>query len=179
MPDNENLEVVGDEPQYEYVTDPMMLDSTGQEIKDELTAIKSAVQGLGTALGSDRALIDGSNIGDKATFRTNIGLVSETITLTGLITGVFYSRCKKYGNVVDLYVELLNVNNTSLDNIIQLPSSIIPDHRITFDNLVLNTNADTLKGYGRGQVDPTGYLKYQVLGTYAATFATIHVVYVI
>lgn len=58
---------------YVEVDEPIVLDSTGQDIKDELTAIKSAVQGLGTALGSDRALIDGSNIGDKATFRNNIG----------------------------------------------------------------------------------------------------------
>ena len=56
------------------VTEPAMLDSTGQDIKDSLDDIKSAVQGLGTTLGSDRALIDGSNIGDKATFRSNIGL---------------------------------------------------------------------------------------------------------
>ena len=67
------------------VDEPAMLDSTGQDIKDELTAIKSAVQGLGTALGSDRALIDGSNIADKATFRQNIGAQAELIvdTLTG------------------------------------------------------------------------------------------------
>ena len=43
MPDNENLEVVGDEPQYEYVTDPMMLDSTGQDIVDKLDAIAGAI----------------------------------------------------------------------------------------------------------------------------------------
>ena len=58
---------------YVEVDEPIVLDSTGQDIKDELTAIKSAVQGLGTALGSDKANIDGSNIGDKATFRANIG----------------------------------------------------------------------------------------------------------
>lgn len=52
----------------------LMADNTGQDIKDSLDDIKSAVQGLGTALGSDRALIDGSNIGDKATFRSNVGL---------------------------------------------------------------------------------------------------------
>ena len=57
---------------YEEVKDPALLDKTGQDIKDELTAIKSAVQGLGTVLGSDRALIDGSNIGSPATFRQNI-----------------------------------------------------------------------------------------------------------
>ena len=59
---------------YVEVDEPIVLDSTGQDIKDELTAIKSAVQGLGTALGADRALIDGSNIGNKATFRNNVEL---------------------------------------------------------------------------------------------------------
>lgn len=43
----------------------LMADTTGQ-------SIASAISGLGAALGSDRALIDGSNIGDKATFRSNI-----------------------------------------------------------------------------------------------------------
>lgn len=60
-----------------------MSDSTGQAINSTLGTlgkdtslqdIKNAVQGLGTALGSDRALIDGSNIGNKATFRTNVEL---------------------------------------------------------------------------------------------------------
>ena len=60
------------------VDEPAMLDSTGQDIKDELTAIKSAVQGLGTALGSDRALIDGSNIANPSTFRSNIGAVGQS-----------------------------------------------------------------------------------------------------
>ena len=59
---------------YVEVDEPIVLDSTGQDIKDELTAIKSAVQGLGTALGSDRALIDGSNIGNKGVFRDAIGI---------------------------------------------------------------------------------------------------------
>ena len=58
---------------YVEVDEPIVLDSTGQDIKDELTAIKSAVQGLGTALGSDKANIDGSNIANPSTFRENIG----------------------------------------------------------------------------------------------------------
>lgn len=58
---------------YVEVDEPIVLDSTGQDIKDELTAIKSAVQGLGTALGSDKANISGDNIASPATFRQNIG----------------------------------------------------------------------------------------------------------
>ena len=57
---------------YVEVDEPIVLDSTGQDIKDELTAIKSAVQGLGTALGSDKANISGDNIASPATFRRNI-----------------------------------------------------------------------------------------------------------
>ncbi len=57
---------------YVEVDEPIVLDSTGQDIKDELTAIKNAVQGLGTALGSDKANIDGSNIVDTSAFRQAI-----------------------------------------------------------------------------------------------------------
>ena len=61
---------------YVEVDEPIVLDSTGQDIKDELTAIKSAVQGLGTALGSDKANIDGSNIVDASAFRSAIGVIN-------------------------------------------------------------------------------------------------------
>lgn len=71
---------------YVEVDEPIVLDSTGQDIKDSLDDIKSAVQGLGTALGSDRALIDGSNIANPSTFRQNIGaqatINSITVTTT-------------------------------------------------------------------------------------------------
>ena len=51
----------------------LMADTTGQ-------SIASAISGLGATLGSDRALIDGSNIGDKATFRTNVELCPKIKT---------------------------------------------------------------------------------------------------
>lgn len=56
-------------------------DSTGQAINNTLgtlladttgQSIASAISGLGTALGSDKANISGDNIADKATFRRNI-----------------------------------------------------------------------------------------------------------
>lgn len=81
---------------YVEVDEPIVLDSTGQDIKDELTAIKSAVQGLGTALGSDRALIDGSNIGSPSTFRSAINAQEKissntaTVTLSTSKYGTFY-----------------------------------------------------------------------------------------
>lgn len=45
----------------------LMADTTGQ-------SIASAISGLGTALGSDKANIDGSNIADKAAFRNAINV---------------------------------------------------------------------------------------------------------
>lgn len=63
-------------------------DSTGQAINNtlgtlgkdaSLQGIISAINTLGTALGSDKANIDGSNIADKATFRQNIGLTYDFI----------------------------------------------------------------------------------------------------
>ena len=47
------------------------IDTTGQ-------SIASAISGLGATLGSDRALIDGSNIANPSAFRQNIGLGGET-----------------------------------------------------------------------------------------------------
>lgn len=47
------------------VTTPIITDTTGQ-------SIASAISGLGTALGSDKANISGDNIASPATFRRNI-----------------------------------------------------------------------------------------------------------
>lgn len=79
---------------YVEVDEPIVLDSTGQDIKDELTAIKSAVQGLGTALGSDKANISGDNIASPATFRQNIGIYTGQVVTdndsTSVKTGAYY-----------------------------------------------------------------------------------------
>lgn len=89
------------------VDEPAMLDSTGQGIKDELTAIKSAVQGLGTALGSDKANISGDNIADKATFRSNIGLQRNTPTITASGSNVIaFSSIAQIGNLVGGSIEI-------------------------------------------------------------------------
>lgn len=45
MPDNENLEVVGDEPQYEYVTSSIITDDTGQAINTTLQSLVGAISG--------------------------------------------------------------------------------------------------------------------------------------
>lgn len=69
---------------YVEVDEPIVLDSTGQDIKDSLDDIKSAVQGLGTALGSDKANIDGSNIANPSAFRNAINVKEiKSINFTG------------------------------------------------------------------------------------------------
>lgn len=71
-------------------------DGTVQSTNTAIGALTSAVQGLGTSLGSDRALINGSNIGDKATFRSNINAQENissntaTVTLSTTKYGTFY-----------------------------------------------------------------------------------------
>ena len=49
-------------------------DGTVQSTNTAIGALTSAVQGLGTTLGSDKANISGDNIVNKATFRTNVEL---------------------------------------------------------------------------------------------------------
>lgn len=45
-------------------------------------SIASAISGLGQTLGADKANIDGSNIANPSAFRSNIGLVLQTVTAT-------------------------------------------------------------------------------------------------
>lgn len=47
-------------------------DGTVQSTNTAIDALTSAVQGLGTALGADKANISGDNIANKTTFRQNI-----------------------------------------------------------------------------------------------------------
>lgn len=63
-------------------------DSTGQAINNTLSTlgkdtslqgIISSISGLGQTLGSDKANINGDNIADKATFRTNIGAINLVV----------------------------------------------------------------------------------------------------
>ena len=130
---------------YVEVDEPIVLDSTGQDIKDELTAIKSAVQGLGTALGSDKANISGDNIASPATFRQNIGL-SVSTTTTGTNGGVL----RKYDCVVQLKFDNANVTNRG-----SIPSDYRPNARILTSCVLkkLSTN----KWYqGMISIDTTG-----------------------
>lgn len=78
-------------------------DGTVQSTNTAIDALTSAVQGLGTTLGSDKANISGDNIADKATFRSNIGLVTDAHSETGTYN---YSYAK-YGNIVFVYVDTI------------------------------------------------------------------------
>ena len=83
--------------------DRLLADTTGQ-------SIALAISGLGATLGNDRALIDGSNIGDKETFRTNIGLgyLVTTQTFDNLTWTIV-----KLGNLYFLSTEITIPANTS------------------------------------------------------------------
>ena len=65
----------GSDPVTNTTVNSLCKDTTGQ-------SIASAISGLGQTLGSDRALIDGSNIGNQALFRENIGLGYSVTTQT-------------------------------------------------------------------------------------------------
>lgn len=162
---------------YVEVDEPIVLDSTGQDIKDELTAIKSAVQGLGTALGSDRALIDGSNIGDKATFRQNIGLTTGTteLSLTIPASQVFRQYIKKQYGVVYLYLDINNFKSTTEQTVGYLPEGYRPYHRILHDVIVINANDISFKGYAHFVIQTTGEITLQMQGNYTYPFCTLDI----
>lgn len=148
------------------------IDTTGQ-------SIASAISGLGATLGSDRALIDGSNIVNPSVFKTNIGLNTQSYNLINPVTQVYYSSLKRKDNMVLLYVEMYNFASQTLTTIATLPTDCIPSHRQMFDCIVLNANGDEFKGVARGAVNTNGTITYQNLGNYAATFASFTVVYFI
>ena len=150
----------------------LMADTTGQ-------SIASAISGLGATLGSDRALIDGSNIVNPSVFKTNIGLNTQSYNLINPVTQVYYSSLKRKDNMVLLYVEMYNFASQTLTTIATLPTDCIPSHRQMFDCIVLNANGDEFKGVARGAVNTNGTITYQNLGNYAATFASFTVVYFI
>ena len=147
------------------VTTPIITDTTGQ-------SIASAISGLGQTLGSDRALIDGSNIANPSTFRQSIGLNVTSGTLTNLESHVYYSELKKTANQVILYIEMYNFTNQTETIIASIPEAFRPSHRIMFDCLVLSPNVDALRGYARGSVTAAGNITYQNLGNYANGFAS-------
>lgn len=94
--DKTGLEIVGKIGDLNVDTSGLVQDTTAQETNNAIDALKGAVQGLGTVLGSDRALIDGSNIGSPSTFRSAINAQEKissntaTVTLSTSKYGTFY-----------------------------------------------------------------------------------------
>lgn len=66
----------GNDPVTNTTVNSLCKDITGQ-------SIASAISGLGQTLGSDKANINGANIVDKSTFRSNIGLQIDTFSFSG------------------------------------------------------------------------------------------------
>ena len=91
------------------VTTPIITDTTGQ-------SIASAISGLGATLGSDRALIDGSNIANPSAFRSNIGCewTSFANAISDPNSNIEDITLKKCNNVV--YVSLTTNQKTFNEN---------------------------------------------------------------
>ena len=74
------------------------------------------MQGLGTALGADKANISGDNIASPATFRQNIGCEWETITNAisdpnSNVDSVIFKKCNGV-----VYISLITVQKTYSEN---------------------------------------------------------------
>jgi hypothetical protein len=118
---------------YVEVDEPIVLDSTGQDIKDSLDDIKSAVQGLGTALGSDKANISGDNIANPATFRSNIGL-----------------------KIVQKYIQATaTIGNTPINDILDLPTPSTARVFLQYYNATNDTFGLIMKRADNGQIRAT------------------------
>ena len=150
MPDNENLEVVGDEPQYEYVTSPIITDDTGQ-------AIKNSMDALTTALTTEKANRDASNVTNASAWRSAIGWrdSSKIINTTyGTLT------LMKSGNIVTIRWQ---GNSTAIPNdtvIYEGQTAIRSSTTITFDIAISQNKrgyiAITSSSTANGSVTATG-----------------------
>lgn len=160
---------------YVEVDEPIVLDSTGQDIKDSLDDIKSAVQGLGTALGSDKANISGDNIASPATFKQNIGLTTSTATLTSPSGLIFRQFIKNHYGVVYLYLDINNFTSTTAQTIGYLPEGYRPFHQILKEVIVISADNDSFKGYAHFTIRPTGEITLQMQGSYTHSFCTLDV----
>ena len=161
-------------------------DSTGQAINNtlgtlgkdtSLQGIISAISGLGHTLGSDKANISGDNIASPSTFRQNIGLTTNTTTLTNPISQVYAQHITKKNDVVYLYIDINNLNTTTEVIIGTLPSGYRPLHRINYEALVIDSSNASFKGYAHINIQTNGNISYKSLGSYTGSFTTINVSY--
>jgi hypothetical protein len=152
------------------VRSPIITDDTGQ-------SIASAISGLGSTLGSDKANIDGSNIVNPSAFRQNIGLTTSTTTLTNPVSQVYAQHITKKNDVVYLYIDINNLNTTTEVVIGTIPSGFRPQHRINYEALVISSSNASFKGYAHINIQTNGNISYKSLGSYSGSFTTINVVY--
>ena len=128
MPDNENLEVVGDEPQYEYVTSPIITDDTGQAINNTLQAIAQAIN---TVTYGDCSPVSGITLNyGKWSKVNNIVTLTASITNTGVL-----------GANTKLLEGIPGVGENNINGIIAISS--------TFANTKIN-NAYLMRIYSTG-----------------------------
>lgn len=117
-------------------------DSTGQAINNTLgtlladttgQSIASAISGLGTTLGSDKANISGDNIASPSTFRNNIGLQRNTPTVTASGSNVIaFSSIAQIGNLVggSIEITIASASLTVWQNVATI--DVKPTNNVTF-----------------------------------------------
>lgn len=152
-------------------------DGTVQSTNTAIGALTSAVQGLGTTLGADKANISGDNIVDKSTFRSNIGLTTDTTTLTSPVSQIYYQHIEKKNDVVYLYIDINNLNVTSDTIIGNIPNGYRPQHRINYETIVIDSLDASFKGYAHIAIQSNGNISYKSLGSYTRSFTTINIAY--
>lgn len=150
-------------------------DGTVQSTNTAIDALTSAVQGLGTALGSDKANISGDNIANPSTFRSNIGLTTGTTELTSPISQIFRQFIKKHYGIVYVYLDINNFTSTTAQTVGYLPEGYRPYHRILHDVIVINANDNSFKGYAHFVIQTTGEITLQMQGSYTYPFCTLDV----
>lgn len=94
----------GNDPVTNTTVNTLCKDTTGQ-------SIASAISGLGATLGSDRALIDGSNIANPSAFRQNIGV--NKIIVGGILSALALTN----GNIRLSIPVIKGYNNISCDKV--------------------------------------------------------------
>lgn len=136
----------GNDPVTNTTVNSLCKDTTGQ-------SIASAISGLGTTLGTNKADIDGGNIVNPSAFRQNIGIDNTT-----------YSNCSSVLNRVTIltggYLKqgklcILNITFTATTTLTNIPG-ILTTSDIPIDTFVLIAN-DVTNGINNiGELIPCG-----------------------
>ena len=161
MPDNENLEeVVGDEPQYEYVTDPMVLDSTGQDIKDSIDGVSTALAALAGSI---------SPTADNVSF-DNTGTNIDASKVQGALVELDDEKVSKSGDTMTGALEQTNSSPkyTTVNSDVTLSSdehnglSATKNQRLTFNDSTNNDSRYIGRVYCEANVNGNNRIGFQV-----------------